>query len=165
MLRLMAGGAHLDLSCRCLDRILGHMQRVAARACDVARRMRAGCPIMRAVRLVARQALRILLDGRSGGFRAKINHPRQWAAAGLDVRAARPVTCLALKSAVAEWPARVIRLRMPGMEHAGHPGIVMAAETGVRSLGTVGGIAMRGTGGWSGGGRRRHDRGIGRERT
>jgi len=112
------------------------------------------------VRLVAGEALRILLDGGSGCFRTKINHARQWAAARLHMRAARSMTGLALKAAGAEWPARVIRLRMSGMEQAGDPRIVMTAEAGVRSVRTEGGIGMRRAGGWRRG-RRRHYRGIG----
>jgi hypothetical protein len=119
---------------------------------------------MGGVRLVAGEALRILPGGGSGCFRTKINHARQRSAARLYVRAAWAVTCLALKPAVAEWPARIIRLRMSGMEHAGDPGIVMAAEAGVCSVRTVWGIGKRRTGGWRSGRRRRHYWRIGRER-
>jgi len=164
VLRLVTGSADLHLSCHRLYRIFGRMQRVTTRACNVARRMRTRGPVVGGVRLVAGEALRILLGGRSGCFRTKIDHSREWPAARLDMRAARPMACLALKSAAAEWPARVIGLRMPGMEHTGNPGIVMASEAGVRSLCTVCRIGMRRTSGRSSGGRRRHHWGIGRER-
>ena len=89
VLRLMAGGANLDLSRRQLYRIRRQVQRVAARAGDVAGCMRARCESVGGIRLVAGEALRILLDGRCGCLRTKINHARQWAAARFYVRAAR----------------------------------------------------------------------------
>src|ERR1700691_6155500 len=108
----MTGGADLDLGGRAFYPILCRRARVATsatRACDVARGVRARCPVARRIRLVAGQALCILLERRRQRFGAKVDHACERSASGLHVRAARSMARLALKSAVAEGPVRVIR--------------------------------------------------------
>ena len=96
MLRLMTSGAYLDLGGRRLYRVLGRMKRVTARARDVTRRVGAGCPVMCSVRLVAGKTLRILLVSRRERFWSEVDHARERSAPCCRVRAARPVTGLAL---------------------------------------------------------------------
>ena len=165
----MTGGADLDLGGCGPHRILRRMQRVTARAGYVARRMRARCPVVGRVRLMAGETLRVLLESGCERFGAEVDHARERSAPRLHVRAARPVTGLALQTAVAERPARITGLRMFGTEDAGDRRIVMAAQAGVRPLRAVRGIGMRRSRGGSrcgGRGRRCRDRGrcIGRER-
>src|ERR1700689_4776924 len=116
---------------RRMARGAGHLpfvQRVTTRACDVARGVRARCPVARRIRLVAGQALCILLERRRQRFGAKVDHACERSASGLHVRAARSMARLALKSAVAEGPVRVIRLCVLGTEDPRDRRIVMAAE-------------------------------------
>ena len=122
---------------------LASVQLVAARARHIARGMSARCPIMRRVRLMAAQALRVLLACGRTRLGAEVDHARQRAAARLHMCAARPVAGLALQTAVTEGPARIVRTRMLGAEDARDRRIVMTAKTGVRSLRAVGGIGMR----------------------
>src|SRR5271167_3896291 len=119
VLCLMTGGADLNLGCRRLHWIFGRMQLMATRAGNIACGMSARRPIMRCIRLVADQALRVLLGSGCARLGAEVDHARQRAASRLHVCAARPVAGLALQAAMSEGTARIIRAGMLGAEDAG----------------------------------------------
>ena len=101
------------------------MQLMAARAGHVARGVSARGPIVRGVRLMAAEAIRVLLLQRVRmRFGAEIDDARQRAAARLHVCAARSVAGLALQAAVTEGAARIVRTRMLGAEDAGDAGLL-----------------------------------------
>jgi hypothetical protein len=106
----------------------------------IARRMRTRCPVVRGVRLMAGQALCVLPGCGCQRFGTEVDHSGQRSASRPHVRAARPVTRLALQPTVPEWPARIVRLRVLGMENTRDGRITMATQTGIRSLRTVGRI-------------------------
>jgi hypothetical protein len=87
---------------------------------------------------MAAQAIRILLRDRGGRFGAEHDQARRRAAAGGYMRAARSMAGLALQSAMAKRTARIIWTRVLGAEDSRHAGIVVAPETGIGTLRTVG---------------------------
>ena len=144
----MTARADLDLRSRVLHRIFGRMQRMTACARDIARSVRARSPVVRGIRLVASETLRILSGGGCVRFRTEVDHARERSAACLDVRAAWPMTSLALQTAAAERPSWITRLRMLGTEDAGDRRVVMAAKTTVRSLRAIRSFCVRRPGDW-----------------
>lgn len=118
------------------------MQRVTAGAGDIARCMRARCPIVRGIVLMAAKALRILLKRRGGGLGSKIDHARERSTARFHMSASRPVAGLALQLTVAKRPMRVIGTRMLGAKNSRYRRIAVAAEAGIRAL-----VAIRRFGG------------------
>jgi hypothetical protein len=102
---------------------------------------------------VTGQTLRVLPQRRCQRFGTEVDHAGERTAPGLHVRASRAVARLALKSAVAEGPARVIRLRVLGVEDPGDRRVVMATQAGVGSLRAIGRTRLRAEGwivGWAG---------------
>jgi hypothetical protein len=143
VLRLMTA-VHTSIWVACgLHRILGSMQRVAARAGHIAGRVRARGPVMRGIRLVAAQALRVLLAPPAPAPWAEVDHAGKRAAARRHMRAARSVAGLALQAAVAEGTVGIVRPRVLGAEDARDAGIVVAAETAVGALRAVCRISVR----------------------
>ncbi len=139
VLRLVTAGADLDLAARALYRVLRLVQLVAVGTCEVARCVRARGPIVRSIRLVTAEAIRVLLRNRGGRAVAEDHQAGRRATARPDMRAARSVAGLALQSTVPEGPAWIVRARVPGTEDTGDGGIVVAAQTGVGARWAVGG--------------------------
>jgi|SRR5271163_570129 len=133
----MTGGADLDLGRGRLYRIFGRVQPVAACAGNIACGMSARSPIVRRIRLMATQALRVLLRRGSTGSGTEVNHTRQRAASRAHVSAARPVACLALQSAMPEGAPRIIRAGMLGVEDARHGRIAVTCQASIGSLWAV----------------------------
>jgi hypothetical protein len=134
VLRLMTTPAHLDLRRRLVThRILDGVQRMATGTRHVVRRMRARRPIVRGIRLVTGQALRVLFG--CGGLRlpAEIHHSLQRPAACVRVHATRSVAGLALQATMAEGAARIIRTSVYRAKDVGDLGLCMTAQAGVRS--------------------------------
>ena len=146
MLCLVTGRADLDLGCDRLHGVLREMQLVAAGAGHVARRMRAGGPIVGGVRLVAGQAGRVLPGCGRVRLRTEVDHARQRTAACLHVRAARSVAGFALQTAVAEGTVGIVRMRMLGAEDSRDRGIAVASQAAIRAMRAVGTAGRRWTG-------------------
>ncbi len=140
---LMARGADLDLGGRRPNRVFRGMQRVATGAGHIACRVRARGPVMRCIRFMAAQALRVLQWHWRLCFRAKIDHSGERSATRLHMRAPRAVARLALQTAMAEGTMRVIGSGMLGTEDSGNTGVAMTPKTGIRSLWTIARLRMR----------------------
>lgn len=143
MLGLVAAGTDFDLAGRGLNGIFGGMEAVAACARDITRRMRTRGPVMRCIRLVAPQTIRILLQYGRVRFGTESDDLRG-IALRIDMRAAGPVTRLALQPAVAERAVRISGARVLGVENS-HDGRVAAvtSEAGIGSLRAVDGRGRR----------------------
>jgi hypothetical protein len=137
VLRLVTRAAHFDLSRCYLHRIFGHVQLVAACAGHVARGMRARCPVMRCVRLMAAQTLGILRGCGTMRF-GTVDDDFGYIAPLIDMRRAGSVAGFALQSAMPKRAARIIWTSMLGVKDAHHGGIIaVASETGIGSLRAV----------------------------
>lgn len=137
VLRLMTGTADFDLGRRGLYRVLRGVHSVAACAGHIARGVSTRCPVMRRIRLVASQALRVLFDGGRGGLGAEVDHTRQRAASRLHMCAPRPMAGLALQAAVSKGTAGIIWTGMLGVEDARDAGIVVTGQATIGSLRAV----------------------------
>lgn len=137
VLRLMTARAHIDLGGRGQYRILGRVQRVAACAGHVVRRVGTDRPVMGSIQLMAAKTLCVLPGDRSQRLGAEVEHAGQRAALRTHMCTARPVAGLALQAAVPEGTVWIIRTGVLGTEYSCGRRIVMAAEAGIRSLRTV----------------------------
>ncbi len=140
---LMAARAHLDLGGRRQQRILGRVQRVTARAGHVACRVGTARPIMGGIQLMATETLRVLPRCRRQCLGPKVEHARERTTLRPHMCPTRSVTGLALQAAVTEGAMRIIRAGVLGAKDPRDGYIVMATQTGVRSLGTVRRIGLR----------------------
>jgi hypothetical protein len=122
---------------------MGRVQGVTARAGHVAGRVGIARPIMCGIQLMAAETLRVL--PRYGGqcLGAKVEHARERSTLRPHMCATWPVTGFALQPAVTEGTMRIIRAGVLGAEYPRDGPIVMATQTGVRSLGTVCRIGLR----------------------
>ena len=144
VLGLVTAGTDFDLAGCGLHRILGGMQLMAARARDIPRRMRARGPIMRGVRLVAPQTIRVLLLHGEWDLGPKAMIPQRYHPS--HRHAHRPARGRPRTAARRGRTGRADRRAgVLGVKYGHDGGIAgMTSETGVGSLRAVGRGSMRG---------------------
>jgi len=133
VLGLMTAPAHLDLRAGLTHRILYRVHRMAAGAGHVVRGMRTRGPIVRGIRLMTGEALRVLFHRRRLRLLAEIDHALERPAAAVGVVAAGSVASLALQPAMAEGTARIVRTAMLRAEDVRDIGLRVTGEARVRS--------------------------------